>query len=218
VKENLQFAKVLKSLLEQRKLKPFALAKEIGVSHVAIGNFLAGQLPKSEHLLSLARFFDVQMEFLLTGEMVPAGKKSPKNWGGPYYGTSDEVPVVAWASAGGGGYYEDQEGAAERIKTNCKDPNCYAVKIEGDSMLPDFHNGDVAVAMPNVQPKNGDFVVAILKTGKVYFKKLKYSKDQKGIMLIPLNLNYDVLDYSLKEIDKLHPVHSTQRFLNEKNF
>ena len=45
------------------------LGEAVGLSHVAIGNFLRGQLPKSEHLLSLARFFDVPMEQLLGAEV-----------------------------------------------------------------------------------------------------------------------------------------------------
>jgi len=142
----------------------------------------------------------------------------PKDWSGPYYGTTDLVPVVAFASAGGGGYYEDQEGASPMIKTSCKDPNCYAVKIEGDSMEPDFQTGDIAVASPNLEAQNGDHVVAILKSGKVYFKKLQYTKDRKGVLLISLNRAYDVLDVPLKDVRKLHPVHSIQRFLKDKIF
>ena len=41
------------------------LAKAIGVSHVAIANFLNGQLPRSAHLASLADFFGVRTDWLL---------------------------------------------------------------------------------------------------------------------------------------------------------
>jgi transcriptional regulator with XRE-family HTH domain len=51
--------------MEQRGLNNTQLAREIGTSHVAVGNFLDGQLPKSEHLYRLAKFFDVSMEWLL---------------------------------------------------------------------------------------------------------------------------------------------------------
>jgi len=85
-------------------------------------------------------------------------------------------------------------------------------------MQPDFQSGDIAVAMPNVEAQNGDYVIAILKSGKVYFKKLQYTKDRKGVLLISLNQSYDVIDAPLREVRKLHPVHSTQRFLKEKIF
>lgn len=48
------------------------LAKEIGVSHVATGNFLKGQTPKSEHLFALSQYFGVTMESLLGCDDCPA--------------------------------------------------------------------------------------------------------------------------------------------------
>ena len=53
--------------MEQRKINASGLAREIEVSHVAILNFLGGQLPKSEHLLALSKYFEVTMEEMLYG-------------------------------------------------------------------------------------------------------------------------------------------------------
>lgn len=53
--------------MEGRNLNNVQLGQEIGVSHVTIGNFLGGQLPKSEHLFALAEHFGVSMEELLGG-------------------------------------------------------------------------------------------------------------------------------------------------------
>lgn len=50
--------------MEAKKVNSAQLAREIGVSHVTIGNFLNGQLPKSEHLWAVARFFGVRMDDL----------------------------------------------------------------------------------------------------------------------------------------------------------
>jgi len=41
------------------------LGKEVGVSHVTIGNYLVGQPPKSVHLVSIAKFFGVSTDWLL---------------------------------------------------------------------------------------------------------------------------------------------------------
>jgi len=41
------------------------LGKAVGLSHVSIGNFLDGQLPKSEHLAALAAFFGHSTDWLL---------------------------------------------------------------------------------------------------------------------------------------------------------
>lgn len=50
-----------------------ALARIIGVSHVAVGNYLKGLAePKAEELWKLSKALDVTMEFLLKGETQPA--------------------------------------------------------------------------------------------------------------------------------------------------
>jgi transcriptional regulator with XRE-family HTH domain len=68
LKDKLQFAERLRSLRDQRELNNLQLAKAVGLSHVSIGNFLEGQLPKSEHLHALAEYFGVSTDFLLGRE------------------------------------------------------------------------------------------------------------------------------------------------------
>jgi transcriptional regulator with XRE-family HTH domain len=65
LKNKLQFADRLRSLRDDRGLNNLDLAKAVGLSHVSIGNFLNGQLPKSEHLLALADLFGVTTDWLL---------------------------------------------------------------------------------------------------------------------------------------------------------
>jgi len=48
--------------MAERKVNNAALAREIGLSHVAIGNYLKDQLPRSDGLYRLAQYFGVTME------------------------------------------------------------------------------------------------------------------------------------------------------------
>ena len=93
--------------MQARELSPSRVAREIGVSHVAVGNFIKGQVPKSEHLLALSKLFDTSMESLLTGE--PDARVAPKayafqetqvGYGSPPSVAAKQVPVIAWARAG----------------------------------------------------------------------------------------------------------------------
>jgi len=68
LKEKLQFAERLRALRDQKGLSNVELGKSVGLSHVSIGNFLEGQLPKSEHLHALAEFFGVTTDYLLGRE------------------------------------------------------------------------------------------------------------------------------------------------------
>ncbi len=65
LKEKLQFSERLRALRDKQGLTNLEIAKSIGVSHVSIGNFLEGQLPKSEHLVALARYFGVTTDWML---------------------------------------------------------------------------------------------------------------------------------------------------------
>ena len=68
MKQKLQFADRLRQLRDQKKLSNPELGRAVGLSHVSIGNFLDGQLPKSEHLHALAEFFGVTTDWLLGRE------------------------------------------------------------------------------------------------------------------------------------------------------
>jgi transcriptional regulator with XRE-family HTH domain len=73
LKEKLKFAERLRFLRDQKGLSNLELGKSVGLSHVSIGNFLDGQLPKSEYLAALAEFFGVSTDWLLgrDAEMTP---------------------------------------------------------------------------------------------------------------------------------------------------
>jgi SOS-response transcriptional repressor LexA len=215
LKEKLHFSERLETLLKTRGLKASHLAKEIGLSHVAIGNFLNGQLPKSEHLAMLADFFHVTTDYMLGREPEKkAGKEATglRESGGPYWGTTNLAPVISWASAGMGHEYYDQGEDVRRVATDCKDPNCYALEVDGDSMEPDFLNGDIIIVAPNIEATNGDMVVAKTLKGEVLFKKLKWSADGKVARLIPLNHEYEVRELPRTSLDWIQLVFSATRY------
>lgn len=79
------------------------------------------------------------------------------------------VPVVSWAKAGLGGNFKNLAFQIDEwIDTDCRDSDAYALIIEGDSMLPEFKRNRIGF-MPNVEPRNGDIVVAMLSGQKMYF-------------------------------------------------
>lgn len=57
--------------MDQRKINSLNLGKAIGTSHVTILNYRGGQLPKSEHLISLADFFGVSTDAMLGRTEIP---------------------------------------------------------------------------------------------------------------------------------------------------
>ena len=91
LKEKLQFAERLRSLRDEKGLNNAELAKAVGLSHVSIGNFLEGQLPRSEYLAALAQFFGVSTDWLLGRETAPAPAPAALRESAPEYLIDDAL-------------------------------------------------------------------------------------------------------------------------------
>jgi transcriptional regulator with XRE-family HTH domain len=61
------FARELKKLMGSRGLGPTHLAKELGISHVAILAYQKGRIPHGDILIQIARYFGVRTDDLLFG-------------------------------------------------------------------------------------------------------------------------------------------------------
>lgn len=101
------------------------------------------------------------------------------------------VPLIGFAEAGGGGYFDDGGfpvgGGWDEIQfPNVDDDNAYALKVSGNSMEPLFRRGDVIIVSPSAQIRKGDRVVVKTKDGEVLAKELK-RKNAKVVELASLN-------------------------------
>ena len=75
-------------------------------------------------------------------------------------------------------------------------PNLLRFEVHGDSMEPEFLEGDIIVVDPGLDPNSGDYVIA--KNGEeATFKQLVV--DGKGKFLKPLNPRYPIRDITGKE-------------------
>jgi len=125
------------------------------------------------------------------------------------------APVVSWAAAGQARAYEDLANQIEElVETDCKDPNSFAIIIEGDSMENKFYAGDRVVFAPNSEPRNGDVVVAKITDGRVFFKYY-YRTGPEGarVKLSSENANYAPMEFERSEIVFIYPAWEIKRKL-----
>jgi phage repressor protein C with HTH and peptisase S24 domain len=88
------------------------------------------------------------------------------------------VPLIGFAQAGAGGYFDDGgfpagEGWDEFAFPALNDEHAYALEISGQSMEPAYRDGDVIVVSPSAPIRRGDRVVVRTRSGEVMAKELK---------------------------------------------
>jgi SOS-response transcriptional repressor LexA len=191
------------------------LADLTGFSLSAIGNWESGQnMPSPAKLGALARKLGVTIDYLLGNENEPGPSAAHKTKAADTNTRTAirEVPIVAWAHAGGLKAYTDLDASwHEYTATTCRDENCFAVTIEGDSMEPKYSTGDIAILMPNVEPRNGCLVVCKLKNEGVFFKLFHQATDGKLFRLSSYNPVYPVMECRKDDFDWIYPVYQVTK-------
>lgn len=96
-------------------------------------------------------------------------------------------------------------GADEYIMANNSyGPHTFALRITGNSMEPEFREGDVVVIDPDVRPNAGDYVVAKNHEEAATFKKYRprgiNEAGQDVFELVPLNEDYAPMRSDLQPI------------------
>src|SRR3954469_19490770 len=121
--------------------------------------------------------------------------------------TVQTVPLLGFAQAGAGGYFDDGgfpagKGWDEVGLPSVKDEHAYALEISGDSMKPAFRDGDIIVVSPGAQIRKGDRVVVKTTEGEVMVKELK-RRTTKLLELSSLNTNHVDRGTPTNEVDCL---------------
>lgn len=119
-------------------------------------------------------------------------------------GTGRAVPLIGFAEAGAGGYFDDSgfpagSGWDEVVFPDISDDNVYALEVSGDSMLPLYRDGDIIIVSPNAGVRRGDRVVVKTVDGEVMAKVLA-RRTAKTIELLSLNPAHANRALALKEV------------------
>lgn len=104
--------------------------------------------------------------------------------------------------------------ASEHFAFSVTDPDAFAMRLAGDAMLPQHHDGELAILYPNSLPHTGNRVVARLSDslgGDVLFRVYSTADHGHSIVLSSLNPLYPPVTLSREEIAWIHPVATTVR-------
>ncbi|ESY63618.1 helix-turn-helix transcriptional regulator [Mesorhizobium opportunistum] len=120
-------------------------------------------------------------------------------------GRRRSVPLLGFAQAGAGGFFDDAGFPAGQGWDLVELPaqsteSSYALQVQGDSMLPLYRNGDVLIVEPGAVTRKGDRVVVKTTAGEVMAKVLE-RQTVKSISLVSLNPDHPDRDISMREVE-----------------
>lgn len=131
------------------------------------------------------------------------------------------VPILAPVAAGIPREAHDQGfpvGAAEAyIQHKCDDANAFALRVDGDSMMPDFRHGDIIIVSPKLGKDNDtyrDGMAAVIVFGSertatfklVRFENTRGRREHVDYILEPINRHHPKMRLHRGEIAAIHPV------------
>jgi|GEM_PF-684047 len=180
-----------------------------------------GQGQASEKMIeAICRALHLEKDALMSGSDEPVVREATNGTYGakppvvaaPGVGTPRYVPLISMAQAGtlsgnnftDGGY--THEGA---LAFDVTDHRAFALTIRGDSMAPQYTEGDVAVVYPSWTPRSGDLVIARLTEaagGDVLFKIYTPRDSGRRVMLTSYNAAYPAMELTREELAWCYPV------------
>lgn len=167
------------TILQQKGWSLVTLAKEMGVTPQAINSLKTSGIG-IRSIKKLARALSVD-EIQLLAVNAPA-RRLPH-----------PIPVISWVHAGNFAEASDMHaigvsGEGEPVHSvKTVGPHAFALRVEGDSMLPRYMPGDIIVVDPALVCDNESPCVVLLN-GEATFKFFKETNE--AIILMPMNDKY----------------------------
>ncbi|TPK36262.1 helix-turn-helix transcriptional regulator [Mesorhizobium sp. B2-5-3] len=192
------------ALAERYSLSASGLAKRAGLDSTAFNKskrLSSDGRPRWPSTESLAKIIEA------TGASLDEFTGLIEGWAGhgamPARGRA--VPLLGFAQAGAGGFFDDAGFPAGQGWDLVELPaqsteSSYALQVQGDSMLPLYRNGDVLIVEPAALIRKGDRVVVKTTGGEVMAKVLD-RQTARSIALVSLNPDHPDRDIPMREVE-----------------
>ncbi|MFC6143937.1 S24 family peptidase [Paraburkholderia silvatlantica] len=189
---------------KEKKLSQSVVHQRIGIPQSLLSELENDKYESSTWTPALARLYTVNAGWLADGAghpgMVSVEIAQFEN-AEAINGGVRRYPVISHIQAGQLTEllvpYKADDGFAVEYGDNDASRWAFFLEIKGDSMLPDFKEGDRVRIDPEVVPKPGDFVAARNTKDEATFKKYRVrglNQDGNEIFeLVPLNEDYPIL-------------------------
>lgn len=180
--------KILATYRKQNKLSQEKLAQKLNVSRSTVAMWENNSNePDHKTLIKIATILNISIDDLLENKNSRKGIKIPV-----LGSVAAGIPISAIQDI------LDYEEISEEMASKGE---YFGLEIKGESMAPTISNGDTVIVKTQQTAENGDIAIVLINGDEATCKKIK--KMPEGIMLIPLNSDYEPIFYSNKEIEQL---------------
>lgn len=184
------FAKNLKYYMDDRKIDRNKLSAICKVPYTTLTSWIkAERYPRIDKIQILSEFFNIRMSDLVEEH--------------DYNNEIKQIPLLGKIQAGVPtemflDIIDYIDIPADMARGN---KELFALKTKGKSMEPNFIEGDILIFEKTEDCENGQFCAVAVNGDDATFKKV--TKTDTGIMLQPLNPDFETKFYTNEQIDSL---------------
>lgn len=193
------------------------LGMRAGISQGTIGHIESGRNRETTKLPEIAKALECTVDELLGDDAKPTFDRNvvPADLG------RRRIPVLSYVQAGRMTEMRTPFSAGDVFEYLLTDlelsDRAFALEIRGQSMEPEFREGDHTIFDPNVQPRPGDFVVAKNGSEEATFKKYRprgmSATGQEVFELSPLNDDFPTLRSDTQQLTIIAVLVEHRRYL-----
>lgn len=201
------FANRLKKAMDIRNMKAIELSEKSGISKSSLSEYISGKYEaKQNGIYLLSRALDVSEAWLM-GLNVPMERefKVDKNISGIEPHSPESATVFIFGTIPAGTPIECIEDVldTEEIPLTMLrgGKQFFGLRIKGTSMSPEYLDGDTLILEKVEDCESGQDCVVMVNGNDGTFKRV--FKTENGIVLQPLNPDYQPMVYTSKQIEEL---------------
>ncbi len=199
----------IQSLLATNKISVYKLSKEIGLNKTFLTNWTSGKAkPSADALSKIADYFHVSVDYLL------GRTDNPQSYQDEHIHVPNEhpigriikMPIIGIIAAGYGGEAREEFIGDTTILSESLhgySPNeCFVLRVSGDSMYPELHNGDLVLIHRQSSVDSGTIAAVMYDDCDATLKTVEYEPNGDWVLLKPTNPEYAAKRLEKSELDQ----------------
>lgn len=200
---------LIKEYREKNNLSLRDFAKKCGLSHTYISALEKNIDPRTGKPIAptldtvkyISKGMNISIEYIL--KILDDEQEFTINAEAPKYSKNlISIPLLGTVKAGYD--YLANENIIDYIPvtdSSLDNENFFALKVKGDSMVPEIYEGDIAIVRKQDDFENGDYVVALINGDEATIKK--GFKSDTGLLLQPVNTSVPPLIFDKNTIQSM---------------